>query len=118
MDDKLKNPDEPLRRVAEAYWLTLDERPRFVHHVTQWDGERAAGLLRSRERLLAEFDESGDSSVEDLLDLEMARFYVEYNSGKLDDSVSSLARAAAVIVRAMVQVMAEKAAMESAEAGG
>ena len=89
-----------LDRLGAAYAAVCLERPAFVCRLSGWDAEKSARLLEARERLLREFDESGESTLDDLVGVELARCYAADAAGRRDDAEEHLYRLAATAVMA------------------
>lgn len=100
MDTTNQITEDGISRLGAAYASICLERPAFLSRLTDWTGEKAARLLEARERLLAEFDLSGGTTLDDLIGVELARFYKALDGGSPDTAVEFLYRIAAVAFRA------------------
>lgn len=101
MDTENQISQEELRRICAAYAAVCLERPHFLYMLSGWHGRNALNLLESKTRLLSEFDETKQTSLDDLIGLELAGCYAAEDAGRHDVAVERLYRVVAVVLRAI-----------------
>lgn len=94
-------PDTVLERLKTAYTESCLDRNTLAYHFTNWKGDQARRLAEGRNRLLTEFDEEKETSMEDVLGVELAECYKAMDEGNRDEAKRRIALAAAILVRGM-----------------
>lgn len=95
-DDQI--PSEESRRIGAEYASMCLERPVFTYRFTDWDGDQAKRLAQSRRRLLDQFDLSHETTLEDVVGLELAECWLAHGEKRIADARRHLERAAAAIL--------------------
>lgn len=97
MDDN-QIPSEESRRIGAEYASMRLERPVFTYRFTDWTGDQAKRLAQSRRRLLDQFDLSHETTLDDVVGLELAECWLAHGEKRIADARRHLERAAAAIL--------------------
>ena len=95
-DDQI--PSEESRRIGAEYASMCLEHPVFTYRFTDWTGDQAKRLAQSRRRMLDEFDLSHETTLDDVVGLELAECWLAYGEKRIADARRHLERAAAAIL--------------------
>lgn len=97
-------PEEELQRIGAAYASVCLERPSFLYRLTGWEGDAATRLVLARQRLLDEFDCARETTLDDLVGLELAECYKAYGDKDFEKAVERLERTIAILFRGIRMV--------------
>lgn len=104
MDTEHQISERELRGIGAAYASVCLERPLPFYSFTDWRGEQARRLALSRERLVEEFDASHETSLDDLVGLELAECYRAYDGKDYEAAAVRMERAVAHLLRGLRHV--------------